>query len=95
MVRVTACQIVGMMDSLQMEKKFAAEVFSFLDADDSGDITWQEFVRGVSDAQFSVRFPQITLEALVALPSSLARDRYPDSRMIRPTCGSPSADCIR
>ena len=87
-----------MMDSLQMEKKFAADVFSFLDADDSGEITWQEFVRGVSDAQFSVRFPQMTLEALVALPSSLAQDRYPDGRTTKRCIlfyGSHSAGCIR
>ena len=68
-----------MMESLDMEKKFAADVFSFLDADDSGEITWQEFVRGVSHVQFSLLFPQITLEALVALPSSLAQDRCLDS----------------
>ena len=61
-----------------MEKKYAADVFSFLDADDSGEITWQEFVRGVSHERFSVLFPQITLEALVDLPSSLAQDRCLD-----------------
>ncbi|CAE7027091.1 unnamed protein product [Symbiodinium natans] len=73
--KLSFAEIVAMLESLDMEKKYAADVFSFLDADDSGEITWQEFVRGVSHERFSVLFPQITLEALVDLPSSLAQDR--------------------
>ena len=49
---------------------------AFLDADDSGEVSWQEFVRGICSSQFAVLFPEITLEALVDLPSSL---RYYDT----------------
>mmetsp|Transcript_71519 Transcript_71519/g.167517 ORF Transcript_71519/g.167517 Transcript_71519/m.167517 type:complete len:943 (+) Transcript_71519:31-2859(+) len=68
-------EVLGMLECLSMERKYAADVMAFLDADDSGEITWQEFVRGMSDPQFSVLFPQITLEALVSLPSSLAQNK--------------------
>lgn len=87
------------MESLNIEKKLAADLMAFLDDDDSGealnlssqvfkgDVTWVEFVKGMSSDQFQaqgmwhssascqVLFPQITLEALVAIPSSLRQNK--------------------
>lgn len=68
-------EIIWMMESLNIEKKLAADLMAFLDDDDSGDVTWVEFVKGMSSDQFQVLFPRITLEALVAIPSSLRRHK--------------------
>lgn len=68
-------EIMWMMESLNIEKKLAADLMAFLDDDDSGDVTWVEFVKGMSSDQFQVLFPQVTLEALVAIPSSLRQHK--------------------
>eukprot|EP00435_Cladocopium_sp_Y103_P023827 s541_g5.t2 len=68
-------EILRMMELLNIDLKLAADLMAFLDTDDSGEITWQEFVRGICTEEFSVLFPQITLEALVELPSSLQQNK--------------------
>ena len=68
-------EILRMMELLNIDHKLAADLMAFLDSDDSGEITWQEFVRGICTEEFSVLFPQITLEALVELPSSLQKNK--------------------
>lgn len=73
--KLTLNEIIWMMESLNIEKKLAADLMAFLDDDDSGTVTWVEFVRGMSSDQFQVLFPQITLEALVAIPSSLRQHK--------------------
>lgn len=47
----TNLEVVWMMESLSIDKKLAADLMAFLDEDDSGDVTWVEFVRGVSNGQ--------------------------------------------
>ena len=64
-------EIIRMMELLNIDLKLAADLMAYLDTDDSGEITWQEFVRGICRDDFAMLFPQITLEALVELPSSL------------------------
>ena len=51
---LSLAEIIKMMEMLNMDTKFAADLMAFLDADDSGEVTWQEFVRGVSSSQFTV-----------------------------------------
>lgn len=68
-------EVLRMMELLNIDLKLAADLMAFLDTDDSGEITWQEFVRGICTEEFSVLFPQITLEALVELPSSLQQNK--------------------
>ena len=68
-------EIVRMMELLNIDRGLAGDLMAYLDSDDSGEITWQEFVRGVCSPEFSSLFPQITLEALVELPSSLRANK--------------------
>lgn len=68
-------EIIRMMELLNIDLKLAADLMAFLDTDDSGEITWQEFVRGICTDDFSSLFPEITLEALVELPSSLQSNK--------------------
>eukprot|EP00438_Fugacium_kawagutii_P022023 Skav232743 [mRNA] locus=scaffold4478:11064:12737:+ [translate_table: standard] len=68
-------EILRMMELLNIDQKLAADLMAFLDTDDSGEITWQEFVQGVCSEEFTLLFPQITLEALVELPSSLQQNK--------------------
>ncbi|CAE7696497.1 unnamed protein product [Symbiodinium sp. KB8] len=74
--QLSLSEIIKMMEMLNIDTKLAADMMAFLDADDSGEVTWQEFVRGVCSNQFKVLFPEITLEALVDLPSSLQWDKF-------------------
>ncbi len=69
-------EIIRMMELLNIDLKLAADLMAFLDSDDSGEITWQEFVRGICSKNFASLFPQITLEALVELPSSLQQNKF-------------------
>ena len=45
-------EVLRMMELLNIDLKLAADLMAFLDTDDSGEITWQEFVRGICTEEF-------------------------------------------
>ena len=60
-----------MMELLNIDLKLAADLMAFLDLDDSGDVNWQEFVRGVCSDQFAVLFPRLDQSSRGVLKEAL------------------------
>mmetsp|Transcript_64157 Transcript_64157/g.114114 ORF Transcript_64157/g.114114 Transcript_64157/m.114114 type:complete len:917 (+) Transcript_64157:136-2886(+) len=73
---LTLKEVFLMMDTLGVDKSFAADLMAFLDDDGSGEISWLEFVEGISSKEFKEKFPHVTLEAICTMPSCMDGNKY-------------------
>eukprot|EP00440_Ansanella_granifera_P051525 gb/GFBE01055861.1/.p1 GENE.gb/GFBE01055861.1/~~gb/GFBE01055861.1/.p1 ORF type:complete len:983 (+),score=211.03 gb/GFBE01055861.1/:1-2949(+) len=64
-------EICTMLERINVSTSLAAELLAYLDDDDSGQVSWCEFVQGVCREDFQARFPEISVEAIIQMPSCL------------------------
>eukprot|EP00928_Gymnodinium_smaydae_P043821 TRINITY_DN29298_c0_g1_i1.p1 TRINITY_DN29298_c0_g1~~TRINITY_DN29298_c0_g1_i1.p1 ORF type:complete len:787 (-),score=124.78 TRINITY_DN29298_c0_g1_i1:535-2553(-) len=57
------------LELLNIDKRLAADMMAILDDDGSGEITWYEFVNGMTSELFREQFPDITVDTFAMLPS--------------------------
>jgi len=73
---LTLKEVFLMMETLGVDKSFAADLMAFLDDDGSGEISWAEFVEGISSPEFKKKFPHVTLEAICTMPSCMDGNKF-------------------
>eukprot|EP00930_Biecheleria_cincta_P045054 TRINITY_DN31052_c0_g1_i1.p1 TRINITY_DN31052_c0_g1~~TRINITY_DN31052_c0_g1_i1.p1 ORF type:complete len:825 (+),score=102.19 TRINITY_DN31052_c0_g1_i1:95-2569(+) len=69
--KISCSELLQMLGTLGIDTSSSADLMAFLDEDGSGEVTWFEFVEGLTHETFVRRFPYVTLEMLCTVPSCL------------------------